>query len=334
MKKWMLLFLMLLGNAAIAADGGYLFATFKGEGDPMGEQVYFVLSRDGVKWTELNDGKPVLVSTVGEKGVRDPYLLRAHDDSAFYMIATDLSVHLINHDWGKASQRGSRNIVIWKSTDLVNWGEPKLVTVAPEDAGCAWAPEAVYDRENEEYLIFWASTTGRDNFEKQRIWAVTTKDFETFSEPFIYIEKPTTIIDTTIVYDQGKYYRFTKDERDKAITMEVGDTIRGTWTEVEDFTLKTMTGYEGPACYQLRPSAEGEEGDWCLLLDNYARGRGYIPYVTKDLASGNFVEGESFDFPFRLRHGSVLTLSEEEFQRVQAAFDRSTAPTGATEAAN
>jgi len=52
-----------------------------------------------------------------------------------------------------------------------------LAIVAPDDAGCVWAPEAIYDAGAEDYLVFWASTTRRDDFSKQRIWAAHTKDF-------------------------------------------------------------------------------------------------------------------------------------------------------------
>ncbi|MEJ2852450.1 MULTISPECIES: hypothetical protein [unclassified Saccharothrix] len=55
---------------------GYLMAHFTGE-HPTGEQIYFTHSRDGLHWTELNNGAPVLLSTVGERGVRDPALVRS-----------------------------------------------------------------------------------------------------------------------------------------------------------------------------------------------------------------------------------------------------------------
>src|SRR5207244_1437646 len=105
-----------------------------------------------------------------------------------------------------------KSIVIWESDDLTHWSEPRLVKVAADDAGCTWAPEAVYDEDANDYLVFWASTTRSDNFAKQRIWAARTKDFRAFSKPFIYIEKPNHVIDTDIVRDNGKYYRFSKDE--------------------------------------------------------------------------------------------------------------------------
>lgn len=319
MKIFPLLLALLTATTVVAGDGGYLFATFKGEQTPMSEQIYFVTSRDGRQWTALNDSKPVLVSTLGEKGVRDPYLIRAHDGKKFYLIATDLSINL-NHDWGRAVRAASKSIVIWESTNLVDWSAPRLVKVAPDDAGCTWAPEAVYDEERKEYLVFWASMTARDKFAKHRIWGAWTKDFVTFSKPFIYIEKPWTLIDTDIVRENGSYYRFSKDEQYKAITMEVSTNLMGPWQDVTNFSLAKIRGYEGPECYQIKPAADGKPATWCLILDQYSKGTGYQPFVTEDLSSGQFKPGEGFSFPFRLRHGSPLPISATELERLEKAY--------------
>lgn len=314
--------LVLLGVASVLsgtpepAPAGFLFATFKGEHTPLTEQIYFAISEDGRNWKALNDGEPALVSSLGEKGVRDPYLLRSHDGSQFYLIATDLSIHL-NPDWGRAVTAGSHNIVVWESSDLVNWSEPRLCQVAPDDAGCTWAPEAIYDEENGNYLVFWASTTGRDAFAKHRIWAARTEDFRTFGEPFVFIEKPTTVIDTTIVNDGERYYRFTKDEKYKSISMEQAPKLAGPWADVPGFTLSRLRGFEGPECYPLKSATDGHRGSWCLILDQYSKGTGYQPYVTSDLASGNFEEADGFTFPFHFRHGSILPLDAKEFARLQ-----------------
>jgi GH43 family beta-xylosidase len=301
-----------------SAPGGFLFATFRGESGPMGEQVYFALSRDGRTWSGLGDGRPVLVSELGEKGVRDPFLLRAHEGDKFYLIGTDLSIHH-NRDWGRAVRAGSRSLVVWESTDLVRWSEPRLVRVAPDDAGCSWAPEAIYDVENGDYIVFWASTTGRDDFEKHRIWAARTRDFREFGEPFVFIEKPTTIIDTTIVHDGQRYHRFTKDEKHKAITLESAERLSGPWVEQPDFSLAKLVGYEGPQCYLIEPARGDRPPTWGLIIDHYAAGRGYQPYVTHDLSAGRFEPAEGFSFPFPFRHGSVLSLTAEEYDRLVAA---------------
>ena len=71
----------------------YLFVHFTGtESSPLHEQVYFSVSIDGKRWELLNEGKPVLVSNVGERGVRDPFILRSPEEQKFFIIGTDLSI--------------------------------------------------------------------------------------------------------------------------------------------------------------------------------------------------------------------------------------------------
>ncbi|MFC7614369.1 hypothetical protein ACFQV2_13415 [Actinokineospora soli] len=62
--------------AALDPFTGYLMAHFTGE-HANGEQLYLAHSRDGLHWTDLNNGAPVLLSTVGTRGVRDPALVRS-----------------------------------------------------------------------------------------------------------------------------------------------------------------------------------------------------------------------------------------------------------------
>ncbi|WP_207945415.1 hypothetical protein [Actinomadura sp. 7K534] len=58
---------------AAAADPftGYLMAHFTGE-SANGEQIYLAHSDDGLHWTDLNNGSPVLVSTVGTRASATP----------------------------------------------------------------------------------------------------------------------------------------------------------------------------------------------------------------------------------------------------------------------
>jgi hypothetical protein len=162
--------------------------------------------------------------------------------------------------------------------------------------------------------------TASDNFNKHRIWAVWTKDFVTFGKPFVYIEKPWTLIDTDIVRENGNYYRFSKDEQYKSITMEVSTNLMGPWNDVTNFSLAKIRGYEGPECYPIKPAANGKPAAWCLILDQYSKGTGYQPFVTEDLSGGQFKPGEGFVFPFKLRHGCALPISAAEFERLEKAY--------------
>ena len=305
--------------ACFASDGGFLFVTFNGEKTPLTEQIYFGLSKDGREWEALNQARPVLVSQLGEKGVRDPFILRSHDGKKSYLIATDLSINL-NPVWKRAATAGSQSIMIWESADLVHWSEPRLVKIAADDAGCTWAPEAVYDEESGDYLVFWASANKRDEFAKFRIWAARTKDFVTFGAPFIYIERDHPVIDTSIVRENGRYYRFTKDEKQRTIFLEVSEKLSGPWREIPGFSLVNAEGYEGPACFQLDPASPGKPAIWCLLLDHFTKGAGYKPYITHDLAGGQFTPATNIKFPFRFRHGTVLPVTADEYARLKSTY--------------
>src|ERR687893_2427709 len=109
-------------HAAREPYEGYVFAYFTGEGTADGEQIYFAASRgnDPLRWDELNAGRAVLTSTLGDKGVRDPFIIRSHEGDRFFLIATDLKIYG-NGDWDAAQRRGSKYIEVWESTDLVHW---------------------------------------------------------------------------------------------------------------------------------------------------------------------------------------------------------------------
>jgi hypothetical protein len=128
------------------------------------------------------------------------------------------------------------------------------------------------------------------------------------------------VIDTTIVWENGTYYRFSKDEKDKAITMESSKTLMGNWKDVSKFTLDKLRGYEGPEAYIVEPAKDGKPAKWCLILDQYSIGAGYKPFVADELGKGQFKEASGFSFPFKFRHGSILRLSDEEYERVKAAY--------------
>lgn len=274
------------------------------------EQIYFSVSEDGQTWTTLNDKKPVLTSNVGEKGVRDPYILRS-EDGKFFIIATDLSIYNIKNNWTQAAQQGSKSIVVWESDDLVNWSEANLVKINNDNAGCTWAPEAVWDNEKQQYMVFWASVISDDGYTKYRIYRSYTSDFKTFSAPELYIEEPNAVIDTTIIDHKGVYYRFTKNEARSSITMQQCTSLSGNWKDVATYNLGDMTGYEGPTIYKIN----GED-KWCLLLDYFSKSQGYKPFVTSDITKGNFTAGTAFTFDGTYRHGTVMPITKAEYTRL------------------
>jgi hypothetical protein len=168
------------------------------------------------------------------------------------------------------------------------------------------------------FLVFFASMVKLpgDEKPKQRIYATYTLDFKLFTKPLVYVERDNHVIDTTIVYDGVKYYRFSKDETTKKILMETGKTLdKDGFSIVNSEALDRLIGVEGPEIYQL------PDGTWCLIVDQFAEGKGYLPLVCEDLSKGKFriLSKEEYSLGnTKKRHGGVLQLTEEEYQNLHA----------------
>ena len=308
---------------------GYMFSYFTGEGTADGEQLYAALSKgnDPMKWRELNDGKPVLTSTLGEKGLRDPFIIRSPEGDKFYQIATDLRIYG-NGDWDASQRTGSKSIMVWESTDLVHWTNQRLVKVSPDSAGNTWAPEAFYDAQLGEYVVFWASklydNEAHSGDTYNRMMYATTRDFYTFSEPKVWIDRGYSVIDSTMIQHAGEYYRLSKDERNntsstpnsKFIFEEKSDSILNpSWTAVAEGIGKgAMNAAEGPLVFK-----SNTEEKWYAFLDEFG-GRGYIPFETTDLDSGNWTPVTDYDLPAKPRHGTVLPVTQAEYDRLLRAY--------------
>jgi len=311
----------------------YLFAHFIGE-SPRGEQIYFSVSEDGLNWTDLNDSEPVLVSGLGEKGVRDPAIIRSHDGKKFYLIATDLRI-ANGKGWDAARFQGSTSLVIWESSDLVNWSEPWLADVAGAipGAGCAWAPEAIYDDSTGDYFVYWATISPREGLMAARIFGARTKDFRTFTPPELYIERPGKglgrgdIIDTQIIEVDGLKHRYYRASRDGQITLEGADSITGAWERIGDVAHLGYTAgnAEGPILLPFN-----QEQKWALLVDRHSTNGGYIPLVSTDLNDPRgfqVLPADAYDFgASKKRHGGILNITRSELDALRAKWSAPASP--------
>ena len=325
---------------------GYLLSYMLGDGYADGEQVYFALSKgnDPLHYNELNNGNPVLISNLGEKGVRDACIVRSPEGDKFYLVATDLKLYGDNSST-RATTNGSRYIAIWESTDLIHWSEQRLALVSSELAGNTWAPEIVYDYDTGEYIIFWASrmfsTPEKTDEPHQRIMYTKTRDFYNFTPAQEYFNPGYSVIHTTIIEHNGKYYRFTKDERNrstplpngKKIFQDVGDSLFGPFTRIaEGIGSAIISQGEGPLIFK-----SNTEEKWYLFIDNY-NALGYVPFVTTDLDSGQWTAVSNGEYRLtnqKPRHGTVLPITASEYERLSTTVptvvsDSRTEATGIT----
>jgi putative cell wall-binding protein len=314
----------------------YMFAYFTGDSVD-GEKIRFAVAdgNNALDWDTLNAAQPVLESTLGTKGLRDPFIFRSKEGDRFFLIATDLSVGRTG--WGGATDRGSRYLEIWESTDLVNWGEQRHVEVNLPNAGMTWAPEASYDSTIDAYVVYWTSslytddtrTTGDGN--GPQILTSITRDFRTFSEPtpwFKAADLPSLIqgnglIDSTVLHDGDTYYRFTKASQKSGcaspdIIGQKSDSLRattasGAWQLIDECIGRTAgtPEVEGPSIFKANPG-DVSGFAYYLWVDNYG-GRGYIPLGTDSLEGDiSWTYPQQFSLPASPRHGSVLAITRAE----------------------
>ncbi|WP_298455826.1 glycoside hydrolase family 43 protein [uncultured Cellulomonas sp.] len=301
--------------------------------DGYGEQVYFSLSDgdDPCTWVRLNAGEPLLRSALGTTGIRDPYVVRGPD--ACYIVATDLRIYGGDGaGWDAWTRHGSRSVVVWRSTDLVTWSDPWQLEVAPPEAGMAWAPEAVYDPDRGEFLLFWSSALyGPDDTEHRgeaysRVLAAWTPDFRRIGPPQVLIDRGTDVIDTTVLVQDGTVHRVSKQEShgpdSDRVYHEVGPALlSGGYRAVARRIGADAYGkLEGPVLFKAH-----HEDVWYLFLDQYERRpQGYVGFRTTDLAGGRWepIPADRFLMPTDTKHGGVLPLQGDEWSRLHAALSR------------
>lgn len=311
---------------------GYLLAHFVEDAAGHAEQIYLTLSEgnDPLRWRRLNGGAPVLESTAGTTGVRDPFLVRRRDGSGFHILATDLRVWgRGTPDWDAFTRTGSRDLVIWDSPDLLHWSSARYVEVAPTTFGMAWAPTVTFDEDTSVYRVFFSATTFADSDPDHvgeaaaSVHMVTTEDFMSFSAPETYLAMTTGVIDLVAVADSPTVHVFAKhDDRDPA-SQGVFQQVRDGFDDERPTTVAvrlgpgTGAGVEGPLILQ-----ESGSDRWFLWLDQYGTApQGFRALVSTEPASGRWhpVPDEDFHLPSLTKHGSVIALTRSEWDTLHAA---------------
>jgi len=84
---WLLVLLLTTTGHAKGPTEAFLMSYFVG--DSVEEnRMHLCWSLDGLKWTALNNDKPVVTSSMSTKAIRDPAILRK-EDGTFVLMYTD-----------------------------------------------------------------------------------------------------------------------------------------------------------------------------------------------------------------------------------------------------
>jgi beta-xylosidase len=314
---WLVGLLFTLAPVAVEAkeaDKALLFASFRGNGQ---DGLHLSWSADGLAWTPLKGDRSFLTPAVGGKLMRDPHILQG-PDGVFHMVWT-------TGWWDKG-------IGLAHSKDLITWSEQTFLPVMEKTPGTlnAWAPEIIWDDQRREYVIFWSSTVAgrfpetadRGDIRSDtgdglnhRVYAVTTKNFKSFSEPKLLYDPGFVSIDATIFKDGRRYVMFIKDETrrptaEKNIRVAIAASPQGPYGPASEPFTPEGVWVEGPTVAKI--------GDaFYVYYDAYTSHR-MMGAKSKDLIHWEDIS-DRLSFPKGTRHGSVLETRRAVLDRLLAA---------------
>lgn len=288
----------------------YLFCYFTGN-EPEEECICFAVSDDGYNFKPLNGGNPVVKQTKGTLCMRDPFLIRA-EEGGFYIVATDMKSSL-----GWNSNHG---MISWKSEDLINWTDETAVDFhdfeATKTCDKIWAPEARFDHKKGEYFVYYSVNNTNDD-KPISIWYSYTKDFKTYSEPAeLFTPKAgMDAIDADLVKVGGKYFMCYKDQYLNTICQVVADELTGPYYEFPNNRIACTTRpVEGNCMYKLI-----DQEKYVMIMDMFCDGR-YFMQETDDMMDFYAVHPDDFTLDFNPRHGSMIYITDEEYERLINQF--------------
>ncbi|MFT3827243.1 MAG: glycoside hydrolase family 43 protein [Chitinophagaceae bacterium] len=287
------------------SDSVYLFAYFKNNGQ---DGLHLAYSEDGFNWTALRGDSSFLKPTAGkDKLMRDPCIIRGADGK-FHMTWTV--------SWNE------QTIGYANSSDLLHWSEQQDLPVMTHEPGArnCWAPEIFYDKASKQYMFYWATTipgrfqagdTAGDDKYNHRLYYVTTKDFKKYSKAKLLYDYGFNVIDATIQKNGKQYVMFLKDETKTPPQKNLRIATSTSLTKGYSKPSEPITGKywaEGPTVLKI-----GEK--WVVYFDKYTLHK-YGAIESTDLVNWTDVS-DKLKVPGGLRHGTVLTITKAELEKLK-----------------
>jgi len=303
-----ILFAFLLAIPLAAADQ-YLYTSFRRNGET---GVFFATSADGRQWSPLKDNQPWLKPEQPGMLMRDPWLGQG-PDGTWHMLWT--------WGWTRKEAGGNLQLGYASSKDLIHWSPQRALQVMQDEptARNAWAPEAVWDSGNKEWIVFWSTTipgrfgatgTEGDSGYNHRVYSMRTKDFQTFTPARLFFDPGFNCIDATILKAGSRWVMVFKDERKtpqvKRLRLAFAESPGGPWKDVtEPFTQDWVEG----------PSVARIGAEWFIYFDHYSRPQHYAALKTRDWKTFDPVD---VTFPADHRHGTVVKIPDDVAAKLKA----------------
>ena len=116
---------------------------------------------------------------------------------------------------------------------------------------------------------------------------------------------------------------FYKNAHNPSMNMHAtSDNLYGPYKHDKEFE-DYMSTIEKPGSYEAGTSFVLPDGRWCVLLDFFGCEKekmGYVPFISSKPGDMNFTRcPDLFSFPYGYKHGGVVEITDEEYERLKTA---------------
>ena len=341
MKKRLVVSVLVgLGMLSLSAQNlqrgsyGYLYCHMSDNG----EFTAYALSRDGLHYHDLNEGKAVMDAgqLAGiEGGQRDAYVCRKSDSGKGYlMVTTDMCV-------AKSKQWYNYGINLLKSDDLIHWTSTTFdfrkgneIFCDPESPDIiadwskinrVWAPQIFWDPnyvwangEKGGYFIYYSiwSFNEDDKYDRM-VYSYADKSFTKLTKPRVLFDWGYATIDADINYlesDHQYHMLIKKEGGHPGIFQTKAGQLTGPWPEPDENDFVSFEGNkkcEGVSAFQL----SGEKS-WVIAYIEYSSHPRNYRLCLADENMRNFHSPRNIEGVKAPQHGSFLRLTKKEYKRL------------------
>lgn len=272
-----------------------------------------------------------------EHGTRDAYIGRGEGEDGYFITVTDMKQQA-SGVWN------NRGIALARSADLIHWTgtsfdftRGKSVFSDPEATtgfydtdeeyaliSRVWAPQFIWDPAARggtgAYLVYYSILSSGDSGSHDRIfYSYADREFKTLTQPRLLFDPGYAVIDADILYSpyDSLYHLFYKREGASGTARGIYEAtspalVGGTWTTRQHFTGEGSELVEAPTAIR-RINEDG----YNLYYMRYSGGNAY-KYCTLDHLCLPAVPPAAVGGTGSFQHGSVMTLTEEEYTMLQA----------------
>lgn len=314
-------------------DYGYLYCHMSDQG----EWTAYALSRDGYRYEDVNNGKPVFDPAVHariEGGTRDAYICRTHDGKGYLMVTTDMCV-------GKSHVWDNYGIDLLRSKDLIHWksvtfdfrqgpsifcdSESPDVYKDWKTINRVWAPQIFWDPnytwsdgKRGGYMIYYSLWNRAEEKYDRMYYSYADESFTKLTKPRLLFDWGYATIDADINYipADGLYHMLIKKEGGHpGIFTATAQSLTGPWSEPVEDDFVSFEGNkkcEGSSAFQLIG-----DSTWRVAYIQYSDRPKHYRICKADAYLRNFSDPVDIEGVTAPQHGSFMRLTKTEYKRLQ-----------------